>query len=56
MSILKIIIIQAMIQIKRPTGWDITKIRNLAIEIRRIKIYNSAVNHELEQTDGNLEV
>ena len=43
-------IIQAMIQIERPTGWDITKIRNLAIEIWRFEIYNSAVNHKLEQT------
>ena len=43
-------IIQAMIQIVRPSGWTIERIKILAREHKYIEIYNSAAKMKLEVT------
>ncbi len=46
-STIKVRVIQAMIQIERPIGWGFEKIKNLALEIRNIEMYNLAVKKRL---------
>ena len=49
-SVIKVRVIQAMIQIERPVGWNQENIRKLAIEVKMIEIYNSVVKGKLEAT------
>ena len=48
-SILKVRVIQAMIQIERPTGWLVSNIRKLALELKNIEIYNSVAKNNTEK-------
>ena len=50
-SMLKVRIIQTMIQIERPSGWNIEKIRKQALELICIEVYNSPIKHNLPQTE-----
>ena len=43
-SKIKMKIIQGMIQIERPYGWTIEKIKEIAYDIRNIEMYNSTIN------------
>ena len=38
----KIKIIQEMIQIQRPTGWNLEKIKSISNDIKRLETYNKA--------------
>ena len=49
-SMLKVRVIQAMIQIERPSGWGIEMVRRLATELKCIEIYNAAAKHKMEDT------
>jgi exonuclease III len=51
-SIVKIRVIQAMIQIERPKNWNIETVRKIALELKRMEIYNSIVNLKGEKTRG----
>ena len=42
--------IQAMIQIARPTGWGMGRVRGLALEIKCIELYNSVAKGKKEIT------
>ena len=42
-SKIKMKIIQGMIQIERPYGWTIEKIKEIAYDIRNIELYNSTI-------------
>ena len=42
-SMIKVRVIQAMIQIARPVAWGAGKIRALALELKCIELYNSAI-------------
>ena len=42
MNMIKTRVLQAMIHIERPSGWDKERIRKLAIEIKMIKIYRQS--------------
>ena len=46
---LKVRIIQAMMQIDRPVGWQMENIKKLARELRNIELYNSHANQKTEQ-------
>ena len=48
-SILKVKVIQAMIQIERPIGWTINNIRKIALDLKNIEIYNSAFKNKTEK-------
>jgi hypothetical protein len=48
-SILKVRVIQAMIQIERPVGWTTNNIRKLALELKNIEIYNSVIKKKSEK-------
>ena len=50
LSIIKMKIIQEMIQIKRPTGWTIEKTEKIANEMKHLEIYNSIITHSVEKT------
>ena len=43
-SIIKIRMIQAMIQVERPTGWTIENIERIARDFKNIELYNSAAS------------
>ena len=45
-SMIKVRVIQAMIQVVRPTGWNAERVRKLALEIRCIELYNVEVYHK----------
>jgi hypothetical protein len=45
-SILKVRVIQAMIQIERPVGWTANNIRKFALELKNIEIYNSVIKNK----------
>ena len=47
---IKVRVIQAMIQIERPTGWGIERVRKLALELKCIEIYNGAVKSTKDVT------
>ena len=49
-SVIKVRVIQAMIQIERPVGWTQEKVRKLAIEVKIIEIYNSVAKGKLDAT------
>ena len=49
-NMLKIRTIQTFIQIERPTGWSMSKIQRLAIDLKLIELYNSAAKHKLDET------
>ena len=49
-STIKVRIVQAMIQIERPTGWGIERIKYLANELKNIENYNSTVKQRLSIT------
>ena len=38
----KIKIIQEIIQIQRPTGWNLEKIKSISNDIKRLETYNKA--------------
>ena len=44
---MKVSVIQAMIQIERPTGWRIDEVRKLAMELKCIEIFSSGVDQSL---------
>ena len=50
LSIIKMKIIQEMIQIIRPSGWTIEKIEKIANEMKHLELYNSKTNHNMEKT------
>ena len=50
LSIIKMKIIQEMIQIIRPSGWTIEKIEKIAIEMKNLELYNSKINRSMEKT------
>ena len=54
-SMIKVRVIQAMIQIARPVGWGVGRIRGLALELKCIELYNSAIAGKLEATRINWE-
>jgi hypothetical protein len=43
-------VIQAMIQIERPTNWNMERVRKLATELKMIEIYNSVAKYKFEVT------
>ena len=43
---IKVRVIQAMIQVVRPTGWNAERVRKLALEIKCIEVYNVVVYHK----------
>ena len=50
LSMLKVRIVQAMIQIERPTAWNIDKIKKLALELKCIELYNAQIKHKFDST------
>ena len=50
LSIIKLKIIQEMIQIIRPSGWTLEKIETIAMEMKNLELYNSKINHSMEIT------
>ena len=48
-SMIKVRVIQTMIQIIRPIGWTIDRVRKLAQDIKCIELYNCAVYHKNER-------
>ena len=53
-SMIKVRLIQAMIQIQRPTGWGIEKIRQLALELKCIEKYNPAAKQKFFQAAAGI--
>ena len=51
-SMLKVRVVQELIQIERPRGWIMENTRKLAFDLKRIEIYNSAAKHKIEETKG----
>ena len=47
---IKVRVIQAMIQIERPSGWGIERFRKVALELKCIEIYNAAVKVKKDVT------
>ena len=45
-SMIKVRVIQAMIQVVRPIGWNVDRVRKLALEIKCIELYNCVVYHK----------
>ena len=43
-SMIKVRVIQAMIQVVRPTAWGVGRVRGLAMELKCIEIYNATIN------------
>ena len=54
-SMIKVRVIQAMIQVARPVSWGLGRIRALALELKCIELYNSAVAGKKEATRLNWE-
>ena len=54
-SMIKVRVVQAMIQISRPVAWGVARIRTLALELKCIELYNSAVVGKKEATRLNWE-
>ena len=52
---IKVRVVQAMLQIERPTGWGIDRVRKLALELKRIEIYNGAVKNKKDVTNTKWE-
>jgi hypothetical protein len=50
LSIIKVRVIQPMIQIERPRGWNVERVRKLATELKAIEIYNSTQKQCIETT------
>ena len=50
LSIIKLKIIQEMIQIIRPTGWTTEKTEKIAMEMKNLELYNSKINRNMEKT------
>jgi hypothetical protein len=44
-SKVKIRVIQGMIQIERPRGWTIEKIKEVACDLRNIELYNATIKY-----------
>ena len=49
-SMIKVRVIQAMIQVARPVSWRVGRIRALALELKCIELYNSALAGKKEAT------
>ena len=43
-SMIKVRVIQAMIQVERPVAWGVGRIRALALELKCLELYNSAIS------------
>ena len=41
LSVVKVKVIQAMIQIERPRSWNWERVRRLAMDLKNVEIYNS---------------
>ena len=54
-SMIKVRVVQAMIQVARPVAWGVGRIRALALELKCIELYNSAVAGKKEATRLNWE-
>jgi hypothetical protein len=52
-SMIKVRVIQAMIQIARPVAWGVGRIRGVALELKCIELYNSAIIGKKEATRQN---
>jgi hypothetical protein len=50
LSIIKMRLIQEMIQIERPVNWTMEKIVTVVNEIRYIEMYNATLSNKLEKT------
>ena len=50
LSIIKLKIIQEMIQIIRPSGWTTEKTEKIAMEMKNLELYNSKINRNMEKT------
>jgi hypothetical protein len=50
LSMIKVKVVQAMIQINRPQGWNMESVRKLALEIKSIELYNSVTKNKLDKT------
>ena len=49
-SMIKVRVVQAMIQIARPVAWGVERIKRLALELKCIELYNSAAAGKKEKT------
>ena len=49
-SMIKVRVIQAMIQVERPSGWGSERVRKLALELKCIEIYDAAVKNKKDET------
>ena len=47
---IKVRVIQEMIQINRPVGWNINSVWKIANELKRIEKYNLVINHKIEKS------
>ena len=54
-SMIKVRVIQAMIQVIRPMAWGVGRIRTLAIELKCIELYNETIKGKKEATRKNWE-
>ena len=52
-SMIKVRVIQSMIQIARPVAWGVGRIRGVALELKCIELYNSAIIGKKEATRQN---
>ena len=48
LSMIKVRVIQAMIQIERPRGWKWDTVRKYALELKMLEIYNSKAKNKLD--------
>ena len=55
-SMIKVRVVQAMLQVARPVAWGVERIRALAMELKCIELYNSAVAGRKEATRMNWEM
>ena len=49
MNMIKIRVVQAIIQIERPVNWSLENVRKLAIEIKMIEVYNSVATGKFDK-------
>ena len=48
-------VIQAMIQVVRPTAWGVGRVRGLAMELKCTELYNSTIKGKKEESKTNWE-
>ena len=50
-SMVKVRVVQAMIQVARPRAWGVGRIRALALELKCIELYNSVIKGKRRPLD-----